>query len=89
MVTQVIAAPFSGPANLLRFHLALVAGRLRVLEESDSSVTFLVFDAITVTWTPQMVRIKVSVKHAFVLFALYTSIIFSFLCISVGSKPDE
>nr|VZI32613.1 unnamed protein product [Spirometra erinaceieuropaei] len=58
VVTQVIAAPFSGPVSFLHFHLALVAGKVKVLEESEESVTFLVFNTITVNWQPRMVRIK-------------------------------
>uniref|UniRef100_A0A5K3EH88 Cleavage and polyadenylation specificity factor subunit 3 n=2 Tax=Mesocestoides corti TaxID=53468 RepID=A0A5K3EH88_MESCO len=58
IVTQVVATPFSGPASLLKFHLALVAGKVSVLEESDESAIFLVFGAISVIWQPQIVRIK-------------------------------
>uniref|UniRef100_A0A0X3PL47 Cleavage and polyadenylation specificity factor subunit 3 n=2 Tax=Schistocephalus solidus TaxID=70667 RepID=A0A0X3PL47_SCHSO len=58
VVTQVIAAPFSGPVSFLHFHLALVAGKVKVLEESEESVTFLVFNTVTVNWQPRMVRIK-------------------------------
>ncbi|VDK88518.1 unnamed protein product [Dibothriocephalus latus] len=64
VVTQVIATPFSGPVSILHFHLALVAGKVKVLEESAESVTFLVFNTITVNWQPRMVRIKLGLLQA-------------------------
>lgn len=59
VVTQVLAIPFSGSASLLQFHLTLIAGNVKVLEQTDESVTFLVFNEVTVLWQSTMVRIKV------------------------------
>ncbi|EUB64172.1 Cleavage and polyadenylation specificity factor subunit [Echinococcus granulosus] len=58
VVTQVIAIPFSGSASLLQFHLTMIAGKVKVIEHSEESVTFIVFDEVTVTWQSNVVRIK-------------------------------
>ncbi|KAL5110809.1 Cleavage and polyadenylation specificity factor subunit 3 [Taenia crassiceps] len=58
VVTQVIAIPFSGSPSLLQFHLTMVAGKVKIIQELDKSVEFIVFDEITVTWQPNVVRIK-------------------------------
>lgn len=60
VVTQVIAIPFSGSPSLLQFHLTMVAGKVEIVEHLEGSVEFIVFGEITVTWQPNVVRIKVS-----------------------------
>ncbi|KAA0189623.1 Cleavage and polyadenylation specificity factor subunit 3 [Fasciolopsis buskii] len=57
-VSQLISIPFTGSANLLKFHLTLLAGTVKLLAEEQNMVQFRVFGAVTVTWRPQQVHLE-------------------------------
>ncbi|THD21830.1 Metallo-hydrolase/oxidoreductase [Fasciola hepatica] len=57
-VGQLISIPFTGSANLLKFHLTLLAGTVKLLTEEQNVVQFCVFGAVIVTWRPQQVHLE-------------------------------
>lgn len=60
VVNQVISIPFTGSANLLKFHLALLAGSVETVSQKSDNVQYRVFDAINITWRPQQITMEVS-----------------------------
>uniref|UniRef100_A0A183APG5 CPSF73-100_C domain-containing protein n=1 Tax=Echinostoma caproni TaxID=27848 RepID=A0A183APG5_9TREM len=57
-VSQLISIPFTGSANLLKFHLTLLAGTVKLLVEEPNLVQFCVFGTVTVSWRPQQVHLE-------------------------------
>ncbi|CAH8533079.1 unnamed protein product [Schistosoma bovis] len=58
VVNQVISIPFTGSANLLKFHLALLAGSVETVSQKSDNVQYRVFDAINITWRPQQITME-------------------------------
>lgn len=70
-VNQVVSIPFTGGAQLLYFHLALLAGNVEVCSKKPDRTEFRVFDAVSVACRSHQVHLEVSHSYCSIGCLIY------------------